>query len=117
MMIEVLKSKLHRVRVTQANLNYVVSITIDEDLMDAANMIEGEKVQILDINNGERFETYIIKGERGSGCICLNGAAARKVAVDDLVIIVSYALLDFEEAKTFKPWVVFPDSATNRLVK
>jgi aspartate 1-decarboxylase len=117
MMIEVLKSKLHRVRVTQANLNYVGSITIDEDLMDAANMIEGEKVQILGINNGERFETYIIKGERGSGCICLNGAAARKVAVDDLVIIVSYALLDFEEAKTFKPWVVFPDSATNRLVK
>ena len=117
MMIEVLKSKLHRVRVTQANLNYVGSLTIDEDLMDAANMIEGEKVQILDINNGERFETYIIKGERGSGCICLNGAAARKVAVDDLVIIVSYALLDFEEAKTFKPWVVFPDSATNRLVK
>ena len=117
MMIEVLKSKLHRVRVTQANLNYVGSITIDEDLMDAANMIEGEKVQILDINNGERFETYIIKGERGSGCICLNGAAARKVAVDDLVIIVSYALLDLEEAKTFKPWVVFPDSATNRLVK
>lgn len=117
MMIEVLKSKLHRVRVTQANLNYVGSITIDEDLMDAANMIEGEKVQILDINNGERFETYIIKGERGSGCICLNGAAARKVAVDDLVIIVSYTLLDFEEAKTFKPWVVFPDSATNRLVK
>ena len=117
MFIEVLKSKIHRVRVTQANLNYVGSITIDEDLMDAANMIEGEKVQILDINNGERFETYIIKGERGSGCICLNGAAARKVAVDDLVIIVSYALLDFEEAKTFKPWVVFPDSATNRLVK
>ena len=117
MMIEVLKSKLHRVRVTQANLNYVGSITIDEDLMDAANMIEGEKAQILDINNGERFETYIIKGERGSGCICRNGAAARKVAVDDLVIIVSYALLDFEEAKTFKPWVVFPDSAANRLVK
>ena len=117
MMIEVLKSKIHRVRVTQANLNYVGSITIDEDLMDAANMIEGEKVQILDINNGERFETYIIKGERGSGCICLNGAAARKVAVDDLVIIVSYALLDFEEAKTFKPWVIFPDSATNHLIK
>ena len=117
MLIEVLKSKIHRVRVTQANLNYVGSITIDEDLMDAANMIEGEKVQILDINNGERFETYIIKGERGSGCICLNGAAARKVAVDDLVIIVSYAMLDFEEAKTFKPWVIFPDSATNHLVK
>ena len=116
-MIEVLKSKIHRVRVTQANLNYVGSITIDEDLMDAANMIEGEKVQILDINNGERFETYIIKGERGSGCICLNGAAARKVAVDDLVIIVSYALMDFEEAKQFRPSVVFPDSTTNRIVK
>jgi aspartate 1-decarboxylase len=117
MMIEVLKSKIHRVRVTEANLNYVGSITIDENLMDAANMIEGEKVQILDINNGERFETYIIKGERGSGAICLNGAAARKVAIDDLVIIVSYALMDFEEAKTFKPSVIFPDSATNHLVK
>ncbi len=117
MMIEVLKSKIHRVRVTQANLNYVGSITIDEDLMDAANMIEGEKVQILDINNGERLETYIIKGERGSGAICLNGAAARKVAVDDLVIIVSYALMDFEEAKRFKPSVIFPDSVTNHLVK
>ena len=117
MLIEVLKSKIHRVRVTQANLNYVGSITIDEDLMDAAGMIEGEKVQILDINNGERLETYIIKGERGTGCICLNGAAARKVQVDDLVIIVSYALIDFEEAKQFKPSVIFPDSATNRLVK
>ena len=117
MMIEVLKSKIHRVRVTQANLNYVGSITIDEDLMDAANMIEGEKVQVLDINNGERLETYIIKGERGSGAICLNGAAARKVAVDDLVIIVSYALMDFEEAKSFKPSVIFPDSVTNHLVK
>ena len=117
MMIEVLKSKIHRVRVTQANLNYVGSITIDEDLMDAANMIEGEKVQILDINNGERLETYIIKGERGSGAICLNGAAARKVAVDDLIIIVSYALMDFEEAKSFKPSVIFPDSTTNHLVK
>ena len=117
MLIEVLKSKIHRVRVTHANLNYVGSITIDEDLMDAANMIEGEKVQILDINNGERFETYIIKGERGSGCICLNGAAARKVAVDDLVIIVSYALMDFEEAKQFRPSVIFPDSTTNRIVK
>ena len=117
MLIEVLKSKIHRVRVTQANLNYVGSITIDEDLMDAANMIEGEKVQILDINNGERFATYIIQGERGSGCICLNGAAARKVAVDDLVIIVSYALMDFEEAKQFRPSVIFPDSATNHVVK
>ena len=117
MMIEVLKSKIHSVRVTQANLNYVGSITIDEDLMDAAGMIEGEKVQVLDINNGERLETYIIKGERGSGAICLNGAAARKVAVDDLVIIVSYALMDFEQAKSFKPSVIFPDSATNSLVK
>ena len=117
MLNEVLKSKIHRVRVTQANLNYVGSITIDEDLLDAAGMIEGEKVQILDINNGERLETYIIKGERGSGCICLNGAAARKVQVDDLVIIVSYALMDFEEAKQFKPSVIFPDSTTNRLVK
>ena len=117
MTIEVLKSKIHRVTVTQADLNYVGSITIDEDLLDAAGMIEGEKVQILDINNGERLETYIIKGERGSGCICLNGAAARKVQVDDLVIIVSYAFMEFEEAKTFKPSVIFPDSATNQLVK
>ena len=117
MYIEVLKSKIHRARITQANLNYVGSITIDEDLLDAAGMIEGEKVQILDINNGERLETYIIKGERGTGCICLNGAAARKVQVDDLVIIVSYAFMEFEEAKRFKPSVIFPDSATNRLVK
>jgi aspartate 1-decarboxylase len=117
MYIEVLKSKIHRARITQANLNYVGSITIDEDLLDAAGMIEGEKVQILDINNGERLETYIIKGERGSGCICLNGAAARKVQVDDLVIIVSYAFMEFEEAKSFKPSVIFPDSATNQLVK
>ena len=116
MMIEVLKSKIHRVRVTEANLNYVGSITIDEELMEAAGMIEGEKVQILDINNGERFETYIIKGERGSGCICLNGAAARKVQVGDIVIIMSYALMDFEEAKRFQPSVIFPDSATNKLV-
>ena len=115
-MIEVLKSKLHCVRVTEANLNYMGSITIDEDLMDAANLIAGEKVQIVDNNNGERFETYIIKGERGSGCICLNGAAARKVQVGDVVIIMSYALMDFEEAKTFKPTVVFPDTATNRLL-
>ncbi|MBR5812429.1 MAG: aspartate 1-decarboxylase [Alistipes sp.] len=117
MYIEVLKSKIHRARITQANLNYVGSITIDEDLLDAAGMIEGEKVQILDINNGERLETYIIKGERGSGCICLNGAAARKVQVDDLVIIVSYAFMEFDKAKTFKPSVIFPDSATNQLVK
>lgn len=108
MQIEVLKSKLYCVTVTEANLNYMGSITIDEDLMDAANLIAGEKVQIVDNNNGERLETYIIKGERGSGCICLNGAAARKVQVGDTVIIIAYALMDFEEAKTFKPTVVFP---------
>lgn len=110
MMIEVLKSKLHCVRVTEANLNYMGSITIDEDLMDAAGMIAGEKVQIVNNNNGERFETYIIKGERGSGQICLNGAAARKVQVGDVVIIISYALMDFEEAKKFTPKVVFPEN-------
>lgn len=115
MMIEVLKSKLHCVQVTQANLHYMGSITIDEDLMDAAEMVEGQKVQIVDNNNGERFETYIIKGERGSGCICLNGAAARKCVVGDTVIIIAYALMDFEEAKTFKPTVVFPEN--NRIVK
>ena len=115
-MIEVLKSKLHCVKVTEANLNYMGSITIDEDLMDAANMIEGEKVQIVDNNNGERFETYIIKGERGSGVVCLNGAAARKAQPGDIIIIMSYALMDFEEAKTFKPSVVFPDTATNKLI-
>ncbi|MBP3287238.1 MAG: aspartate 1-decarboxylase [Prevotella sp.] len=114
MMIEVMKSKLHCVTVTEANLNYMGSITIDEDLMDAANLIAGEKVQVVDNNNGERFETYIIKGERGSGCICLNGAAARKVLPGDTVIIISYALMDFEEAKTFQPTVVFP-KAGNRL--
>ena len=108
MMIEVLKSKLHCVTVTEANLHYMGSITIDEDLMDAANLIAGEKVQVLNNNNGERFETYVIKGERGSGCICLNGAAARKVQVGDVCIIISYALMDFEEAKTFKPSIVFP---------
>ena len=108
MMIEVLKSKLHCVQVTEANLNYMGSITIDEELLEAANMIAGEKVQVVDNNNGERFETYIIKGERGSGCVCLNGAAARKVQVGDTVIIISYAMMDFEEAKTFKPSVVFP---------
>ena len=117
MQIEVLKSKIHRASVTQANLNYVGSITIDEDLLDAAGMIEGEKVQVLDIDNGERLETYIIKGERGSGAVCLNGAAARKVQVGDKVIIVSYALMVFEDAKSFRPRVVFPDTATNRLLK
>ena len=108
MQIEVLTAKLHCVTVTEANLNYMGSITIDEDLMDAAGLIAGEKVQIVDNNNGERLETYIIKGERGSGCICLNGAAARKVQVGDTVIIIAYALMDFEEAKTFEPTVVFP---------
>ena len=108
MQIEVLKSKLHCVKVTEANLNYMGSITIDEDLMDAAGLIAGEKVQIVDNNNGERFETYIIKGERGSGCSWLNGAAARKVQVGDTVIIIAYAIMDFEEAKTYKPTIVFP---------
>jgi aspartate 1-decarboxylase len=117
MQIEVLKSKIHRVAITEANLNYVGSITIDEELLEAANLIAGEKVQVVDINNGERLETYIIKGERGSGCVCLNGAAARKVAVGDLIIIISYALMDFEEAKNFKPSIIFPDSRTNRLIK
>lgn len=115
-MIEVLKSKLHCVKVTESNLNYIGSITIDEDLMEAANLIAGEKVQVVNNNNGERFETYVIKGKRGSGCICLNGAAARKVQVGDIVIIISYALMDFEEAKSFTPNVVFPDSNTNMLV-
>ena len=108
MMIEVLKSKLHCATVTEANLNYMGSITIDEDLMNAANLIAGEKVQIVNNNNGERFETYIIKGKRGSGCVCLNGAAARKVQVGDVVIIIAYALMDFEEAKNYSPIVVFP---------
>ena len=108
MLIEILKSKLHMVTVTEANINYMGSITIDEDLMDAAGLIAGEKVQVVDNNNGERFETYVIRGERGSGCICLNGAAARKVLVGDTVIIMSYALMDIEEARNFQPKVVFP---------
>ena len=116
MNIEVVKSKLHKVKVTEANLQYVGSITIDEDLMDAANFIENEKVQIVNINNGERLETYIIKGERGSGSICLNGPAARKVEVGDIIIIISYASMDFEEAKKFKPTFVFPDVATNSII-
>lgn len=116
MNIEILKSKIHRVTVTEANLDYIGSITIDEALMDAANIIPNEKVQVVDVNNGERIETYVIKGERGSGCVCLNGPAARKVAVGDIVIIMSYASMDFEEAKSFKPEVVFPDTRTNRLV-
>jgi aspartate 1-decarboxylase len=115
MLIEVLKSKIHRVKVTEADLNYIGSITIDPDLLEAANMIEGEKVQIVNINNGERIETYIIEGERGAGGICLNGPAARRVAVGDIIIIISYAHLDFEEAKKFKPRLVFPNTNTNKL--
>ena len=117
MFIEVVKSKIHRVTVTEANLNYNGSITIDADLLEAANLIPNEKVSIVNNNNGERFETYIIKGEPGSGVICLNGAAARKAQPGDIIIIMSYAMMDFEEAKTFKPAVVFPDTATNKLVK
>ncbi len=109
MYIEILKSKIHRVTVTEANLNYVGSITIDEDLMDKANIIENEKVQILNVNNGERFDTYVIKGERGSGIICLNGPAARKAEVGDVVIVVSYCSMDFEEAKNHKPTIIIPE--------
>jgi aspartate 1-decarboxylase len=116
MQIQVLKSKIHRATVTEANINYVGSITIDELLMNEANLVEFEKVQVLNINNGERIETYVIKGKRGSGTICLNGAAARKFLPNDLVIIVSYAIMDFEEAKTFKPFIAFPD-AKNKLIK
>ncbi|MBR4218906.1 MAG: aspartate 1-decarboxylase [Bacteroidales bacterium] len=108
MQIELLKSKIHQVVVTEANLQYVGSITIDETLMDAAHLIENEKVQVLDINNGERFETYVIKGEKDSGVICLNGPAARKVQVGDVVVIISYCSMDFEEAKHFKPYIIFP---------
>jgi aspartate 1-decarboxylase len=115
MKVEVMKSKIHRVKVTEADLNYIGSITIDEDLMIASNLIEGEKVQIVNINNGERLETYVIKGIKGSGDVCLNGPAARRVAVGDVVIIISYAVLEFEEAKKFKPWIIFPDETTNRL--
>jgi aspartate 1-decarboxylase len=116
MFIEILKSKIHRVTVTEANLNYIGSIAIDEDLMDAANIIENEKVQVLDLNNGERLETYVIKGEKGSGNICLNGAAARRVLVGDILLIMSYASMDFEEAKSFHPVIVFPDTKTNKLI-
>jgi aspartate 1-decarboxylase len=116
MFIEVIKSKIHRVTVTEANLNYIGSITIDEELLDAANLLPYEKVSVVNNNNGERFETYIIKGERHSGVICLNGAAARKVQPGDIIIIMSYAMMDFEEAKTFKPAIIFPDTATNKLV-
>ncbi|MBP1673954.1 MAG: aspartate decarboxylase [Bacteroidetes bacterium] len=116
MLIEVLKSKIHRVTVTEANLNYVGSVTIDEDLMDASNIIENEKVQVLNLNNGERLETYVIKGKRGSGEICLNGPAARKVAIGDVVIIMSFASIDFQEAKSFRPVIIFPDTKTNKLI-
>jgi aspartate 1-decarboxylase len=116
MLIEVLKSKIHKATITGANLHYVGSITIDEDLMDAANLIENEKVHVLNINNGERLVTYVIKGPRGSGDIFLNGAAARKVMAGDVVIILSFAQMDFQEAKSFKPTIVFPDTKTNKLV-
>ena len=116
MFIEVVKSKIHRVTVTEANLNYIGSITIDQDLLDAANLIPNEKVSVVNNNNGERLDTYVIPGERGSGVICLNGAAARKVQPGDVVIIMSYAMMDFEEAKHFKPAVIFPDTATNKLL-
>lgn len=116
MLIEVIKSKIHQVQVTESNLHYVGSIAIDEDLMDAANLIENEKVHVVNINNGERLETYVIKGERGSGEICLNGPAARRCVVGDVIIIMSYAYMDFEEAKNFKPSIVFPDTHTNKIV-
>jgi aspartate 1-decarboxylase len=115
MQIQVLKSKIHRVKVTGADLNYIGSITIDENLLEASNIIEGEKVAIVNINNGERFETYAIKGEKNSGEITLNGPAARRVQKDDIIIIISYATLDFEEAKTFKPWIIFPNENDNSL--
>jgi len=108
MQIQILKSKIHRAVITEANLNYVGSLTLDEDLMNAANLIENEKIQVVNVNNGERLETYIIKGKRGSGIVCLNGPAARKGAEGDIVIVISYALMDFEEAKNFKPTIVFP---------
>ena len=115
MQIQVMKSKLHGVTVTQAELDYIGSITIDEDLMDAANFIENEQVHVLNKNNGQRLVTYVIKGTRGSGTICLNGPAAKYVSLGDVVIIISYANMDFEEAKNFRPWVVFPDTKTNKL--
>lgn len=116
MIIEVMKSKIHRVTVTEANLDYIGSITLDEDLMEAANLIANEKVQVLNISNGERIETYVITGERGSGIVCLNGPAAHKFKPNDIVIVISYAQMDFEEAKTFIPRVIFPDTQTNKLL-
>jgi len=116
MLVHVVKSKIHRVSVTEANLNYIGSITIDMDLMDASNIIANEKVSIVNNNNGERIETYVIPGERGSGVICLNGAAARKFQPGDIVIIMAYAMMEMEEARTFKPAIVFPDTATNKII-
>lgn len=116
MLIHIVKSKIHRVTVTEANLNYIGSITIDEDLMNAANVIANEKVSIVNNNNGERFETYVIPGKRGSGVICLNGAASRKVQPGDIIIIMAFALMEMEEAKTFKPAIIFPDTATNKII-
>jgi len=116
MLIEVLKSKIHKATVTEANLHYIGSITIDEDLIDAANLLENEKVHVLNLNNGERIETYVIKGERGSGEICLNGAAARKFVKGDAVIIMSFAIMEHEQAKTYKPTLIFPDSNSNKLI-
>ena len=116
MLVHIVKSKIHRVTVTEANLNYIGSITIDEDLMDAANVIANEKVSIVNNNNGERLEKYVIPGKRGSGIICLNGAAARKAQPGDIIIIMAYAMMEMEEARTFKPAIIFPDSKTNKLI-
>jgi aspartate 1-decarboxylase len=116
MLVHIVKSKIHRVTVTEANLNYIGSITIDEDLMDAANVIANEKVSVVNNNNGERFETYVIPGKRGSGVICLNGAAARKAQPGDIIIIMAYALMEMEEARKFKPAIIFPDTNTNKLI-
>jgi aspartate 1-decarboxylase len=116
MLVHIVKSKIHRVSVTEANLNYIGSITIDEDLMDAANVIANEKVSIVNNNNGERLETYVIPGKRGSGVICLNGAAARKAQPGDIIIIMAFAMMEMEEARTFKPAIIFPDTATNKLI-
>ena len=116
MLVHIVKSKIHRVTVTEANLNYIGSITIDEDLMNAANVIANEKVSIVNNNNGERFETYVIPGKRGTGVICLNGAAARKAQTGDIIIIMAYAIMEMVEARTFKPAIIFPDTATNKLI-
>ncbi len=116
MLIEVVKSKIHKITVTEADLHYVGSITLDEDLMDASNIIENEKVQVVNLNNGERLETYVIKGKRGSGEVVMNGPAARKVVVGDVIIVISYASMEQEKAKNFKPAIIFPDTATNKII-